>query len=89
LSAYFILFSLFLKVLMQPKVALTGKIMRRHPLVTDLDRKNREFVDVNESDLPPSEVTGRDVVTTLASSPLSDVQFDRLTIVSKVRDISL
>jgi hypothetical protein len=34
-------------------------------------------------------VTGRDIVAALASSPLADVQFDRLTIMSKVRDIRL
>jgi hypothetical protein len=34
-------------------------------------------------------VTGRDIVTILAASPLAEVKFDRLTVKSRVRNISL
>jgi prevent-host-death family protein len=34
-------------------------------------------------------VSGRDVVAALASSPLSDVNFERVTVKSPVRDVSL
>jgi hypothetical protein len=34
-----------------------------------------------------SPVTGRDIVEVLASSPLAEVPFDRLSVKSKVRDI--
>lgn len=34
-------------------------------------------------------VSGRDIVTVLAKAPLADVEFERLTIKSKVRDVEL
>src|SRR5947199_8215240 len=34
-------------------------------------------------------VTGRDIIKALATSPLADVQFEGLSVKSKVRDISL
>jgi hypothetical protein len=34
-------------------------------------------------------VTGRDIVAVLAASPLAEVKFDRLTVKSRVRNISL
>jgi hypothetical protein len=34
-------------------------------------------------------VTGRDIVTVLAASPLTDVKLDRLTIKSRARNIDL
>jgi hypothetical protein len=47
--------------------------------VTDVDRKNSDFVGENRSNRP-SAVTGRDIVAALASSPLADVPFGRLTV---------
>lgn len=34
-------------------------------------------------------VSGHDIVTVLAKAPLADVEFERLTIKSKVRDVEL
>lgn len=34
-------------------------------------------------------ISGRDIVAALAASPLAEVEFDRLTIKSPVRDVSL
>jgi prevent-host-death family protein len=34
-------------------------------------------------------VSGRDIVSVLAKSPLGDVEFERLTIKSKVRDVEI
>jgi hypothetical protein len=36
-----------------------------------------------------SPVTGRDITEVLASSPLAEVPFDRLSVKSKVRDVDL
>ena len=47
------------------------------------------IVGAAEFDRLQRPVTGRDIVNLLASSPLADVQFERLTVKSKVRDISL
>jgi hypothetical protein len=57
--------------------------------MTDIDRRNSDFVDTNRPPHQPATVTGRDVVTALGSSPLAEVEFDRLTIKSKVRYIIL
>jgi prevent-host-death family protein len=46
-------------------------------------------VGADEFDRLQRPVTGRDIVNVLASSPLADVQFERLTVKSKVRDIVL
>jgi hypothetical protein len=56
--------------------------------MTDLDKKRIDHVEANGPQLP-SALTGRDIVAALASSPLAKVQFERLTIKSKVRDITL
>jgi prevent-host-death family protein len=47
------------------------------------------IVGADEFDRLQSPVSGRDIVTALAASPLADVRFDRLTIKSKVRSINL
>jgi len=57
--------------------------------VTDVDKKRGDFVDANGARHRWSAVTGRDIIAALASSPLAEVQFDRLTIKPKARDISL
>jgi len=44
---------------------------------------------VAESDRMQRPVSGRDIVSALASSPLGDVSFDRLTVKSPVRDVDL
>jgi prevent-host-death family protein len=46
-------------------------------------------VGADEFDRLQRPVSGRDIVTALAASPLGDVKFGRLTIKSKVRDIDL
>jgi hypothetical protein len=43
----------------------------------------------DEIDQLQRPVTGRDIVNALASSPLAEVPFDRLSVKSKVRDIRL
>jgi prevent-host-death family protein len=43
----------------------------------------------DEFDRLQRPVSGRDIVVALASSPLADVNFDRLTVRSPVRDVSL
>jgi len=57
--------------------------------MTDIDGRNSDFVDANTSPHQPATVTGRDIVAALGSSPLAEVEFDRLTIKSKVRYIIL
>jgi prevent-host-death family protein len=47
------------------------------------------IVGADEFDRLQRPVSGRDIVTVLAASPLADVRFDRLTIKSKVRNINL
>jgi prevent-host-death family protein len=47
------------------------------------------IVDADEFDRLQRPVTGRDIVATLAASPLAEVRFDRLTIKSRVRNIEL
>src|SRR5260370_202827 len=47
------------------------------------------MVGGDEFDRLQRPVTGRDIVTVLAASPLAKVKFDRLTIKSKVRNIDL
>ena len=46
-------------------------------------------VGAEEFDRLQRPVTGRDIVNALAASPLADVQFERLSVKSKVRDINL
>jgi prevent-host-death family protein len=46
-------------------------------------------VGADEFDRLQRPVSGRDIVATLATSPLAEVKFERLTIRSKVRDIDL
>jgi prevent-host-death family protein len=47
------------------------------------------IVGADEFDRLQRPVTGRDIVTALAASPLAEVKFDRLTVKSRVRNISL
>jgi prevent-host-death family protein len=47
------------------------------------------IVGAAEFDRLQRPVTGHDIVTVLAASPLAKVKFDRLTIKSKVRNIDL
>jgi prevent-host-death family protein len=46
-------------------------------------------VGADEFDRMQRPVSGRDIVAALAASPLADVNFDRLTIKSPIRDASL
>jgi len=46
-------------------------------------------VGADEFDRLQRPVTGRDIVTVLAASPLTDVKLDRLTIKSRARNIDL
>ena len=46
-------------------------------------------VRADEFDRMQRPISGRDIVTALAASPLTDVNFDRLTIKSPVRDVNL
>ncbi|MBW7967472.1 type II toxin-antitoxin system Phd/YefM family antitoxin [Bradyrhizobium sp. BR 10261] len=47
------------------------------------------IVAAEEFDRLQRPVSGRDIVTVLAKSPLGDLEFERLTIKSKVRDVEL
>jgi len=47
------------------------------------------IVGADEFDRLQRPVTGRDIVTVLAASPLAEVKFDRLTVKSRVRNMSL
>lgn len=47
------------------------------------------IVGADEFDRLQRPVTGRDIVNALAASPLADLQFERLSVKSKVRDINL
>jgi prevent-host-death family protein len=47
------------------------------------------IVGADEFDRLQRPVTGRDIVTALAASPLEKVEFDRLTVKSGVRNIKL
>lgn len=47
------------------------------------------IVAAEEFDRLQRPVSGRDIVTALAKSPLADLEFERLTIKSKVRDVEL
>lgn len=47
------------------------------------------IVGADEFDRLRHPLTGRDIVTALAASPLADVKFDRLTIKPRVRNIDL
>jgi prevent-host-death family protein len=47
------------------------------------------IIAAEEFDRLKRPVSGRDIVAVLAKSPLSDVEFERLTIKSKVRDVEL
>jgi len=47
------------------------------------------IVGADEFDRLQHPVTGRDIVTALAASPLAEVSFDRLTVKSRVRNIDL
>jgi len=47
------------------------------------------IVGADEFDRLQRPVTGRDIINALAASPLADVQFERLSVKSKVRDINL
>lgn len=47
------------------------------------------IVAAEEFDRIQRPVSGRDIVTALARSPLGDVEFERLTVKSKVRDVEL
>lgn len=47
------------------------------------------IIAAEEFDRLQRPVSGRDIVTVLANSPLGDVEFERLTVKSKVRDVEL
>lgn len=47
------------------------------------------IIAADEFDRLQRPVSGRDIVTVLAKAPLADVEFERLTIKSKVRDVEL
>jgi prevent-host-death family protein len=47
------------------------------------------IVGADEFDRLQNPLSGRDLVKMLAGSPLADVEFDRLTVRAKVRDIEL
>lgn len=47
------------------------------------------IVGADEFDRLQRPVTGRDIAAALAASPLAEVEFDRLTIKSKVRNTNL
>lgn len=47
------------------------------------------IIAADEFDRLRRPVSGRDIVTVLAKSPLGDVEFERLTVKSKVRDVEL
>jgi prevent-host-death family protein len=47
------------------------------------------IVGADEFDRLQRPVTGRDIVNALAASPLAEVQFERLSVKSKVRDVNL
>jgi hypothetical protein len=55
--------------------------------MTDRDPEKIDSVEAKGCRTPAPN--GRDVVAALQSSPLADVQFDRITVKSKVRDINL
>jgi prevent-host-death family protein len=46
-------------------------------------------VRADEFDRMRRPISGRDIVAALATSPLADVNFERMTIASPVRDVSL
>lgn len=47
------------------------------------------IIAAEEFDRLRRPVSGRDIVAVLAKSPLGDLEFERLTIKSKVRDVEL
>jgi prevent-host-death family protein len=47
------------------------------------------IVAAEEFDRLQRPVSGRDIVTAFAKSPLADVEFERLTVKSSVRDVEL
>ena len=47
------------------------------------------IISADEFDRLQRPVSGRDIVSVLARSPLGDVEFERLTVKSKVRDVEL
>src|ERR1700722_8356333 len=57
--------------------------------VTLHGRDDVVIVGAAEFDRLQHPVTGRDIVTALAASPLAELKFDRLTIKSRVRNIRL
>jgi prevent-host-death family protein len=64
--------------------------MRRGPQrVTLHGRDAVVVVRAEDFDRMQQSVSGRDIVSALAASPLADVNFDRVTIKAPVRDVSL
>jgi len=47
------------------------------------------IVAAEEFDRLQRPVSGRDIVTAFATSPLADVEFERLTVKSNIRDVEL
>jgi hypothetical protein len=82
---------IFLAILLILVMTPTGRILCHDDegaySMTDFDGKDIDLVEANKS--RQSAPTGRDIVAALESSPLADVQFERFTIKSKVRDINL
>src|SRR3954468_24107840 len=63
---------------------------RRGPQRVTLHGKDAVvIVGADEFDRLQRPVMGRDIVKALATSPLADLQFERLSVKSKVRDIDL
>ena len=63
---------------------------RRGPQRVTLHGKDAVVVvGVDEFDRLQRPVSGRDIVEALAASPLAEVNFERLTVKSRVRDIDL
>ncbi len=63
---------------------------RRGPQRVTLHGKDAVvIVGADEFDRLQRPMTGRDIVTVLAASPLTGVKFDRLTVKSKVPNINL
>ena len=54
-----------------------------------MDRDAVVVVRADEFDRMRRPVSGRDIVAALAASPLTDVNFERVSIKSPVRDVGL
>jgi hypothetical protein len=64
-------------------------VNRKTNPVTVADEGNVLAADAEETARLQRALTGRDIIEALAVSPLAEVTFERLSIKSKVRDVSL